>query len=143
MKRERLIQIAAGSPADSGEIREMAAELMRILEPLAEVTLPPAHNRTDTSAAAALSMRDHAQHLRHIVYGWFADRGPQGATCDALEADLDLRHQTASARVHELWAAGKLVRTHARARTRSGRLAAVYVSDLNSGARHQKILPNP
>lgn len=142
MKRERLIMIATGGAAAAAEIREMAAELMRILEPLAEVTLPPAHNRTDTSSAAALSMRDQAQHLRHIVYGWFADRGPQGATCDALEADLGLRHQTASARVHELWAAGKLIRTHARARTRSGRMAAVYVADLNSGARHQKILPN-
>lgn len=132
MKRERLIQIAAGGSATPDEIREMAVELRRILEPLVEITLPPAHNRTDTSALAARSMRDHAQHLRHIVYGWFADRGQQGATCDALEDDLKLRHQSASARVHELWAAGKLVRTHARARTRSGRMAAVYVADLHS-----------
>jgi hypothetical protein len=132
LERERLIQLAAGSSATTDEVRELAAELLRILDPLGfEPTLPLPHSRTDTSADAARSMRHSAQWLRHLIYGAVADAGLTGMTCDEVEAALDLRHQTASARVHELAAAGKFVRTLRRRRTRSGRHAAVYVADIH------------
>ena len=49
----------------------------------------------------------------------------QPSTCDELEARLDLTHQTCSARVHHLMAAGLIVADGSR-RTRSGRSARVW-----------------
>lgn len=130
MKRERLIALAAGSAFTPDEVREMAAELLRILEPLVtERTLTLPHNRTDTSVAAAESMRHQAVDLRRIIYEWVAKQGTNGATCDEIENNLSIAHQTASARVHELWTGGQLIRTLVRRDTRSGRAAAVYVVD--------------
>jgi DNA adenine methylase len=49
-----------------------------------------------------------------------------GATCDEVEEALDLRHQTASARVNELCSDGKIVDSGERRKTRSGRAAIVW-----------------
>ena len=46
-------------------------------------------------------------------------------TCDEIEAELGMAHQTASARLTELFQAGKVVRTGRRL-TRSRRSAWVY-----------------
>jgi predicted transcriptional regulator len=47
------------------------------------------------------------------------------ATCDEVEERMALRHQTASARVHELARAG-LIEPDGERRTRSGRRATVW-----------------
>jgi predicted transcriptional regulator len=52
---------------------------------------------------------------------------PSGRTCDEIETDLGLRHQTASARISELLAVGRIIRTKIRRATRSGRSASVVV----------------
>ena len=49
-----------------------------------------------------------------------------GATCDEIEARLDLRHQTASARVNELYRRGFIQDLGFRRRTRGGRNAIVW-----------------
>ena len=51
---------------------------------------------------------------------------PCGMTCDDIEERLDARHQTISARVHDLYNDGFIYRTKRQRRTRSGRLAVVY-----------------
>ena len=79
-----------------------------------------------TSRAAARSLTDSAlTHLRQRVYGFVRDRA-QGATCDETEAALGLRHQTASARLRELFLAGWLFTTEETRLTRSRRRARVY-----------------
>jgi hypothetical protein len=79
----------------------------------------------DTSRAAARSLTDSAlNHLRLLVYGFVRDR-PQGATCDETEAALGLRHQTASARLRELFLAGWLFTTEETRLTRSRRPARI------------------
>lgn len=49
-----------------------------------------------------------------------------GATCDKLEQETGLKHQTLSARVRELWQEGWINRLAETRVTRSGRLAHVY-----------------
>lgn len=79
----------------------------------------------DTSVAAAQSIAGGAEQLRARVLAEIATRG--GATCDEVEVALDLRHQTASARVNELAEEGKIADSGARRKTRSGREAIVWV----------------
>ncbi len=83
------------------------------------------NNGTDTSIAADESVSRLLKGLRLEVWRWFQTK-PDGATCDAAEQALDLKHQTCSARVRELAKAGWLVDTGRRAPTSSGRPARVY-----------------
>ena len=53
--------------------------------------------------------------------------GAWGRTCDELEINLKLSHQTASARVNELMKAKTIVAKTERRITRSGRKASVWV----------------
>lgn len=76
----------------------------------------------DTSEAAAESIEP--THLRRAVLTCF---GTTGRTCDEVEVLLDLRHQTASARIRELVMLGFLKDSGERRATRSGRQARVYV----------------
>ena len=86
---------------------------------------PAPHNGTPTSRMAAASLADLLIGLRGQVYS-YVQSCPDGATCDEVEEALDLRHQTASARLNELHRRyGALVQDGTR-RTRSGRLAGVY-----------------
>jgi hypothetical protein len=80
----------------------------------------------DTSEAAADSLADDVlTRLRKAVWDFIRLR-PYGATCDEVEIALDLRHQTASARIRELVLKDKLTITNQRRPTRSGRGARVY-----------------
>jgi hypothetical protein len=89
---------------------------------------PPPHVRNSpTSKAAAESMAKPAHAIRTKIIVWFKDVGTVGMTCDELEVAMDLRHQTASARIVELVASGHLVKTERTRLTRSARSAAVYV----------------
>jgi hypothetical protein len=81
---------------------------------------------SDTSAAAADSLNDSALgRLRRLVLRFVRGR-PEGATCDETEVGLALRHQTASARLRELYLDGRVYTTEETRLTRAGRRAHVY-----------------
>ena len=61
----------------------------------------PAHNGTETSKAAAKAIKPSANAIARKVLSYVA-ASPQGATCDEVEAVLDLKHQTCSARFTDL-----------------------------------------
>ena len=83
---------------------------------------------TDTSARAALSIAEFGPTMRTAILSYVVARRAEGATCDEIEQALNLRHQTASARVRELVELGLLTVTPARRMTRSRRTAQVYVA---------------
>lgn len=82
---------------------------------------PPYVASSDTSKAASRSMRGSANVIRERIYSFLQ----LGATCDYVEQELGLRHQTASARIRELFLAGRIESIGTRA-TRSGRMANVW-----------------
>lgn len=88
---------------------------------------PPHVRGSATSKAAADSVAECAGNLRDRVRTCIADTGAAGMTCDEIETALELRHQTASARIVELVASGAILKTNRTRLTRSGRAAAVYV----------------
>lgn len=91
------------------------------------LTLP--FSNATTSRDAAVAIAPTAAGLRKLVAETVANH-PQGLTCDELEVILNLRHQTCSARVHELVKSGHLVDSGATRSTRSARgtQAIVWVS---------------
>lgn len=64
--------------------------------------------------------------LRGKIRQWISQQA-DGATCDEVEQQLRMRHQTASARIRELYRAGDLRDSGKRRPTRSGRPAIVWV----------------
>lgn len=86
------------------------------------------HAGTDTSAAAAESMKAKAPLLRDRVYESIKARRSEGMTCDEAEVALGLSHQTCSARFNELVGRSEIVDSGNRRPTRSGRKAIVYVA---------------
>lgn len=82
---------------------------------------------SETSKAAAESMRGHAQSIEERVMAYIEERGEHGATCDEVEIDLNLSHQTASARFSKLKRVGRIVATGKKRKTRSGRGANVMM----------------
>lgn len=88
----------------------------------------PGYTKTggDTSLAAAESIAPSADSIRAKIKAFIAAQA-QGATCDEIELSLDLRHQTASARVRELVLFKEIKDSGDRRETRSGRGARVYV----------------
>jgi hypothetical protein len=80
---------------------------------------------SDTSREAAARVEGSAASMRAKVVAFIKAR-PEGATCDEVEAGLDMRHQTASARVREAFVADQLMITPDRRPTRSGSFARVY-----------------
>ena len=92
----------------------------------------PFNRGSETSREAADAAEPHLQRWERIVLAAVRRAGAQGATCDEVETETGLSHQTASARVNalkrpdrpggpELFAAGR------KRPTRSGRKAEVYV----------------
>ena len=82
-------------------------------------------NTSVTSLAAHRSIRGSAESMRGQIVE-FLRKQEAGATCDEIELQRDLRHQTASARVHERMKEGRIVSMGLRP-TRSGRSAHVWV----------------
>lgn len=80
-----------------------------------------------TSKAAAESMEEVAPSMQKRVLRFIASRGAEGATDDAIEGALGLRHQSASARRRELVLAGFVSDSGRTAKTRSGRAATLWV----------------
>ncbi len=83
-------------------------------------------NPESEEAHASLSV-EHKSEVRGRLLVEVGKRKKRGMTCDDLERVTKLRHQTVSARIVELLAAGDLVRTARRRQTRSGRMASVLV----------------
>jgi predicted transcriptional regulator len=81
---------------------------------------------TSTSKLALASITEVRGQLKRKVYRLIAELGERGMTCDEAEHRLDMRHQTVSARFHDLHREGWIYRTKRRRRTRSGRSAVVY-----------------
>lgn len=68
--------------------------------------------------------------LQLKVYDLIKLAGWEGKTCDEIEVDLGLTHQSASARVHELenWKPKPLIeRRGAKRKTRANRSAFIFV----------------
>ena len=87
--------------------------------------VPPHVRQSDTSLAAAVSVKESAGTIRAKVLATLKAEG--AATCDRLEEITGLSHQTCSARVRELVLKGKIKDSGRREKTRSGRGARVYV----------------
>lgn len=99
----------------------------------------PYASGSDTSREAAESIEPASGTLRARVLGMIRDKGPLGMTCDEIEAESGLTHQTASARVNELMRLGAIVDSKMRRKTRSHRNAAVWLDKLfaDHGEGHQ------
>ena len=69
---------------------------------------------------------DKLPRLRAAVLKHIIKCGKRGATCEEIENALDLRHQSASARVNELMNTGRIM-VGGRRDTSSGRGAFVWV----------------
>jgi hypothetical protein len=80
---------------------------------------------SDTSKAAAQSIS--AGTVRAWVYDAIKKSGKRGMSCEELEKRLHLRHQSASARIRELFLFGKIKVLGTRENS-SGRSARVYVA---------------
>lgn len=92
---------------------------------MTQTTLPFAKN-SRTSRAAAKSMWPYAPTDAGRVLHWIKANG--GCTCDEIEYDMRLKHQTASARINGLRNKG-FIKDSGRTRpTRSGRKAVVWVT---------------
>jgi hypothetical protein len=85
------------------------------------------HHDDPMSRAAYNSIKPSKEILRAKVVGYIKAQGMFGSTCDELERELDLSHQTASARVTEAKIKGEIVDSGMKRATRSGRNAHVYV----------------
>ena len=81
---------------------------------------------SDTSKAAAESMRKSAGSIRLLILSHLTIMRDVGATCDQIERALGLRHQTASARLRELAMQRRIVDSGERRIASSGRKAAVW-----------------
>jgi len=80
-------------------------------------------SETSAAAAAAIADADLAR-LEAVVYD-AVGRAPR--TCDAIEVETGLSHQTTSARLRGLVLRDRIEDSGARARTRSGRWAVVWM----------------
>lgn len=102
-----------------------------------DAELPKYVKTSDTSFMAAEAIAPFVTKLQEMVLNVALSAGTRGVTCDEVEQILDMPHQTASARVHEL---GKihvdkegverpqmLFDSGARRKTQHGQLATVWV----------------
>ena len=85
-----------------------------------------------TSFEAAESLKA-PENIREIVFIFVHTCRSRGATCEEVEKALNLKHQTASARLWELCGNGKhdkrIIKTEERRKTTSGRFARVYKTE--------------
>jgi len=81
-------------------------------------------HKSDTSHAAAQSMKLRAPRLESMVFETLLHTGPQ--TCDRLETLLGLSHQCCSARLRSLVLRRLVVDSGDRALTRAKRSAIVW-----------------
>lgn len=82
-----------------------------------------------TSRQAYAESIPNVQRLQKLILGHVTRLSATGATCDEIEVALNLRHQTASARINELVEKKYLVDSGKVRKTRSGNNAIVWLSD--------------
>jgi len=87
---------------------------------------PPAVAGDETSEEAADSIASDASRLRGAVRTYILKGGEKGRTCDEVEVGLGMRHQTASARIRELFLMDRINKRGDKRKTRSGRQAWVW-----------------
>jgi len=81
----------------------------------------------ETSLQAYESQKDKAPADKRKILAYIMREDlPKGATCDEVEAALSLSHQTASARIRELFQDGSIRDSGLRRNTRTGRKATVW-----------------
>jgi hypothetical protein len=90
------------------------------------------HGGDPNSTAAHESIRSTKRLLRDRIVAHVAGLD-FGATSDEIEQQLDLPHQTVSARITEAKARGELIPSGWTRRTRQGRSAAVLVTPDSTG----------
>ena len=78
----------------------------------------------ETSRQAAASIKPHLSRLQVDILNLVIARN--GVTCDEVERSLELRHQTASARIRELASSGLIQDSGTKRKTSSGRTAVVW-----------------
>ena len=84
----------------------------------------------DARQEAFEAIQPERNFLQAMVVAVIGAAGTRGLTCDEVEVQTGLPHQTASARVNELAKAGAIIPGGKRP-TRSGRFAVVWVRDTN------------
>jgi uracil-DNA glycosylase family 4 len=89
---------------------------------------PPFNKGSDTSEKAADSIASSASSLRDFVFGIIEASGAGGLTCDGVEVESHMSHQTTSARINELAKEGRIIDSGRQRPTRSGRLAVVWLA---------------
>jgi hypothetical protein len=87
-----------------------------------------------TSEDAAASIEGSANSLRGMIWRCAFEFNLHGITCDEIEEQLGMRHQTASARIRELELSSDLIKTDRKRPTRSGRGAFVYIAHRRKAA---------
>lgn len=92
--------------------------------------MPPHVEDSDTSCAAAKSVENNATALRGKIYRTLLQH-PEGLTCHEVEAMTGLRHQTASARIRELYLKGQIRDSGYRRMTDTRRSAVVWCTSSN------------
>jgi len=96
-------------------------------EVVVAVPSPPVHETLATAAdAIARAARQERISKREMILREIR-QSPEGLTTDEVQTILDLSHQTASARVHELERDGYIVPSGKRRLTRQGKTAHVWV----------------
>jgi len=88
---------------------------------------PPFQAHSDTSAAAAASVRPDQNRLQRVVYEALVGSEAGGMTDEELQAHTGLGPSTQRPRRVELVAAGDVVDSGRRRKTRSGRQAVVWI----------------
>lgn len=83
-------------------------------------------NGTSTSNAAAASVQPSSASMEKQVLSFIRKQGNTGATDDEIEAALNFRHQTASARRRGLVLQGYVKDSGQKRKTRAGRPATVW-----------------
>lgn len=88
----------------------------------------PAHQRTDTSKAAAEQIRSDAPRLRRLVFEYIRSCGRDGATDQECQEALGLASNSQGPRRIELTNSGHVRDSGERRPTRSGRGAIVWIA---------------
>lgn len=103
-------------------------DLLAWTPPAAPEPMPPHQRGSDTSRAAAASVRQDTARLRQIVHDFLRRCGPEGATDEEGDRVLGLGPNTYRPRRVELVAKGWVADSGRKRPTATGRLATVWVA---------------
>jgi len=106
--------------------KKVSKRTVKAMKALEDDPYPGYVTGSDTSEAAAESIKGFAGSLRYRILQYILSRGQEGATDDEIERFFGMRHQTVSARRRELVQQGHIETSELRRRTSSGRTATVW-----------------